>query len=69
MEDANSQVLRDKLWEWWDGTALQRLEPGTPVVCIGTRYRTDDLMGQMLAQSEAGTGLAFERELSCRPRR
>ena len=54
-------MLRDKLWEWWDGTALQRLEPGTPVVCIGTRYRTDDLMGQMLAQSEAGTGLAFER--------
>ena len=61
MEDANSQIEREKLWEWWEGTALQRLEPGTPVVVIGTRYRTDDLMGRMLQQSDNEQGLPFER--------
>lgn len=61
MEDANSPVLRAKLWEWWESTAIQRIEPGTPVVCIGTRYSTDDLMGRMLQQSESGEGIHFDK--------
>lgn len=27
-EEANSQVIRDKTWEWWCSTARTRLEPG-----------------------------------------
>lgn len=61
MEDANSQTMRDKLWDWWDGTAIQRIEPGTPIILIGTRYHTSDLMGQILAQSDAGDGIHFDK--------
>jgi len=46
-EDASSDVLREKLWDWWQTTAMTRLEPGGVVVIIGTRWHEDDLIGRL----------------------
>ncbi len=52
-EEANSKVIRDNLWEWWQSTFLTREEPGAIIVLIQTRWHEDDLAGRILASSEA----------------
>jgi predicted phage terminase large subunit-like protein len=49
-EDANSQVIRDKKWDWWRTTAQSRLEPGGAVIVIQTRWHEDDLAGRLLRE-------------------
>ncbi len=44
---ANSPVIREKLWEWFLSTALTRLEPGGAVIVIATRWNEDDLCGRI----------------------
>lgn len=65
VDEARSDLLREQLWDWWEGTVMQRIEPDTTVIVIGTRYHEDDLIGRMLQASAAGTGLKFE-EVSLR---
>jgi hypothetical protein len=36
-EEARSALMREKIWDWWEGTVLQRVEPDTTVILIGTR--------------------------------
>lgn len=50
IEDADSQVIRDKIWEWYEWSFLPRLKPGAPIVVISTRWHEDDLMGRLLAR-------------------
>lgn len=33
-EDANSETLRERMWDWWQSTAYSRLEPGGAAVVI-----------------------------------
>lgn len=47
-EDADSQVIRDKIWEWWSGTASNRIMAGGGVLVTATRWHVDDLQGRML---------------------
>jgi len=47
-EEANSPVVREAVWEWFQSTALTRMEPGAAVVLIGTRWHEDDLIGRAL---------------------
>jgi len=47
-EEANSKVMRDKLYDWWRSTAYSRLEPGGVVIIIQTRWHEDDLAGRVL---------------------
>jgi len=47
-EQAISEVFRNKVWEWWESTALTRLEPRGSVVVIMTRWHRDDLAGRCL---------------------
>ncbi len=49
-EEANSPVIRDKVWDWYRGAALTRLEPGGGVLLIQTRWHEDDLAGRCLAE-------------------
>ena len=49
-EEAYSQAHRDRVWEWWTTTALTRLEPGSAVIVVGTRWHEDDLLGRILHQ-------------------
>ena len=51
--EAQSVVLRERLWEWWESTALTRLEPGGGVVLVQTRWHLDDLAGRAL-ERQAG---------------
>jgi len=51
-EEAESEVYRDKVWEWFTSTAFTRLEPGGVVVIIVTRWHQDDLVGRILNSPE-----------------
>lgn len=53
-EEAESQVLRDKTWNWYTNDAYTRLEDGGAVVVIMTPWHQDDLSGRLLAEQENG---------------
>jgi predicted phage terminase large subunit-like protein len=55
-EDANSDVIREKQWDWFRSTAYTRLEPGGSIVLVMTRWHDDDLAGRILADPEIGPG-------------
>lgn len=59
-EAADSKVQREKVWDWWESTVLQRIEPDTTTIVIGTRYREDDVIGSLLKHSESGDGHHFD---------
>jgi predicted phage terminase large subunit-like protein len=48
VEEAESKTHRDRVWDWWRGVALTRLEPGAAVIVIMTRWHDDDLAGRIL---------------------
>lgn len=54
MEEAQSELIRKKVWDWYTGTAYNRLMPGGSIVVINHRMHEDDLCGQLLAQQAAG---------------
>jgi predicted phage terminase large subunit-like protein len=49
-EEAGSQLLREKSWDWWRSTARTRLQGAGAVVIVMTRWHEDDLVGRLLAQ-------------------
>jgi predicted phage terminase large subunit-like protein len=54
MEDAQSELQRKRVWDWYTGTAYNRLMPNGAVVIIGHRMHDADLQGRLLAQQAAG---------------
>ena len=46
-EEADSVVVRDKLWDWYQSTAYTRLAPGGGVLIIETYWSFDDLAGRL----------------------
>ena len=53
-EEANSQVYRDKSWEWFRAVAYTRLEPDAAVVLLMTRWHEDDLAGRLIKEMNGG---------------
>ena len=51
-EEADSKLIRDKLWDWYASTAYTRLMPNGAVVLVQTRWHEDDLAGRMLRGHE-----------------
>jgi predicted phage terminase large subunit-like protein len=49
-EEADSELRRDRVWDWYRSTAYTRLSPGGRVVVIQTRWHEDDLSGRLLEQ-------------------
>lgn len=49
-EQAQSQTIRDKVWEWWRTTFRTRIWEGGAIVLITTRWHEDDLAGRILAE-------------------
>lgn len=47
-EEAESDVMREKVWDWFTSTAFTRLSPNGVVVLIMTRWHMDDLAGRIL---------------------
>lgn len=50
--DADSQVYRDKLWDWYCSTLYTRLAPEGCILVTLTRWHEDDLAGRLLAQKD-----------------
>ena len=48
---ANSEVERENIWNWWIGSIVQRFWPETRAIIIATRWHEDDLIGRLKAQN------------------
>lgn len=59
-EAADSQVIRDSVWEWYMSTALTRLAPGGGVLGIMTWWSEDDWAGRIQQVMATGDGDKFE---------
>jgi predicted phage terminase large subunit-like protein len=55
-EDADSETVRERTWEWYKSDLLTRLRPGGFVVLIQTRWHEDDLAGRVLEEMAKGSG-------------
>lgn len=47
-QDADSELIRDRIWEWYINDFRTRLVPGAAQVLIQTRWHEDDLAGRAL---------------------
>lgn len=52
-EDADSEVYREKVWDWYTDDLYTRLEPGAPIILVMTLWHEDDLGARAVA-SEPG---------------
>jgi predicted phage terminase large subunit-like protein len=53
-EDAESELIREKTWDWFRSDLYTRLKPGGRIVLIQTRWHEDDLAGRILTEMQAG---------------
>ncbi len=58
--EADSQTIRDRIWDWYLADFWPCLKPTARIVLIMTRWHEDDLAGRLLAEQEAGTGEPWE---------
>lgn len=49
-EDADSEVMSEKIWDWYRSTLRTRLTPDGAVVLVMTRWKDDDLAGRLIEQ-------------------
>ena len=49
-EEAYSQLIRDKQWDWYRSTFYTSREPNAAIVIVQTRWHEDDLCGRLLRQ-------------------
>lgn len=53
-EEADSELNRNKVWNWYTSTAYTRLMPGGAIVLIQTRWHDDDLAGRLIEAQKYG---------------
>jgi predicted phage terminase large subunit-like protein len=58
-EEADSQVMRDKVWDWYTSTAYSRLSEGGGMIIIQTQWSCDDLTGRVIEHMKNGSGDNF----------
>jgi len=46
--DADSELQRQRVWDWYRSTFFTRLMPGGAIVLVQTRWHEDDLAGRLL---------------------
>ena len=51
-EDAYSETVRNKRWDWYVDDFSARLKPGAKRIIMNTRWHEDDVAGKVLAQIE-----------------
>lgn len=56
-EQAISETVREAQWQWFQTTGFTRLEPGSKLICLGTRWHDSDLLGRILKASSEDLGL------------
>jgi len=52
-DDADSEIVRKKLKDWYTSTAYTRLMPGGKIIVIQTRWHEDDLAGWLMDSHKA----------------
>lgn len=52
-QDANSETVRKKIWEWYTSTFYTRLEDDGRVLITLTRWHEDDLAGKLLKLAQS----------------
>lgn len=45
--DAESAVMRERTWDWFNDVAYTRLEPNASAIVVHTRWHPDDLIGRL----------------------
>lgn len=50
-QDADSELIRDRIWDWYINDFRTRLVPGAREILIQTRWHEDDLAGRALNHS------------------
>lgn len=50
-EDAQSETIREKTWEWYKSVFRTRVAPDAAIIIIMTRWHQDDLVGMLLQQA------------------
>lgn len=53
-KEADSEIQRKTVWDWYTSTAYTRLMPGGAVIVINTRWHDDDLSGRLLFEQGEG---------------
>lgn len=51
-QDADSELIRDRIWDWYINDFRTRLVPGAKEVLIQTRWHEDDLAGRALVHGK-----------------
>lgn len=52
-KDAHSPTERQNVWDWFWAVPMSRLQPGSTVIVVQTRWHEDDLTGRILASEGA----------------
>lgn len=47
-DDADSEIVQGRTWEWFGADFVSRLRPGGSIVVVGTRWSEGDLQGRLL---------------------
>lgn len=50
-EEAESQLARDRVWDWFTRVAYPCVEPGGSIIVCATRWHQDDLIGRLRGAS------------------
>jgi predicted phage terminase large subunit-like protein len=58
-EDAESETIRDKVWDWFAADFTTRLLPRSPMFVVATRWHSDDLIGRIEEMNREGKGLPW----------
>ena len=53
-EEAESQTMRNRVWDWYQNDFYTRLMPGGAIIIIATRWHEDDLIGRLLNEEKSG---------------
>jgi predicted phage terminase large subunit-like protein len=53
-KEANSQTIRDNVWDWYRSAFYTRLMPGAAIILTLTRWHEDDLAGRLLKEMKSG---------------
>jgi hypothetical protein len=52
-KEAHSPTVRNDVWDWFWAVPMTRLQPGSTVIIVQTRWHEDDLTGRILASEGA----------------
>ena len=53
-QEADSELIRERIFDWYTSTFYTRLMPNASIVLIQTRWHEDDLAGRLLGAMEEG---------------